>query len=307
MKVTWFLLAVLVFSLAAGPASAQLMEKKVLALDGAKMVIAAAVAEAKRLNAPGGVIAVVDDGGNLMALERLDGTFAAGANISIGKARTAALFKKPTSVFEEIVNKGRTAMVTLNVPVGFTPLMGGVPIVVGADIVGAVGVSGAASAKQDEELAIAGANSIKEGSAKSGETSSLPVTYFDSTTVAKAFAKGEPLVGKEETMMHAGRNYMVHASRRNKPGMAEIHTWDTDVVYVLEGSAMLVTGGKAVDTKTIAPGEIRGTGIEGGESRRIGKGDVIVIPNGVPHWFKEVDGPLLYFVVKPRAESEAKR
>ena len=59
---------------------------------GAMKVIAAAVAEAKRVNAPGAVIAVVDDGGNLMALERLDNTFAAGANISIGKARTAAIF-----------------------------------------------------------------------------------------------------------------------------------------------------------------------------------------------------------------------
>jgi len=72
-------------------AMAQTLEKKSLSLDGAERVIAAAKAEAKRLNAPGGVIAVVDDGGNLMALARLDGTFAAGANISIGKARTAVL------------------------------------------------------------------------------------------------------------------------------------------------------------------------------------------------------------------------
>src|SRR5215469_7545198 len=81
---------------------AQFAEKKTLTLDGAEKVIAAAKAEAKKLNSPGGVIAVVDDGGNLMALARLDGTFAAGANISIGKARTAAQFKKPTKVFEDI-------------------------------------------------------------------------------------------------------------------------------------------------------------------------------------------------------------
>src|SRR5258706_9158037 len=83
-------------------ARAQVLEKKSLAIEGAKKVIAAAVAEAKRLNAPGGVIAVVDDGGNLMALERLDGTFAAGANISIGKARTAVLFKRRTKVFRTL-------------------------------------------------------------------------------------------------------------------------------------------------------------------------------------------------------------
>ena len=112
----------------AATAQAQVVDKKALTLEGAKRVIAAAVVEAKRINAPGGVIAVVDDGGNLMALERLDNTFAAGANISIGKARTAVLFKKPTRFFEELVNssgKGRTVMTALN---DFTPLIGGIPI-----------------------------------------------------------------------------------------------------------------------------------------------------------------------------------
>ena len=87
---------------------AQIVEKKSLNLDGAKKAIAAAVDYAKKNNAPGGVIAVVDEGGNLMALERLDGTFAMGATISIGKARTAVLFKKPTRFFEELINKGRS-------------------------------------------------------------------------------------------------------------------------------------------------------------------------------------------------------
>jgi glc operon protein GlcG len=139
-------------------AESQTMQKRVLTLDGAKKVIGAAVAEAKRLNAPGGAIAVVDEGGNLMAVERLDGTFAAGANISIGKARTAAIFKRPTKAFEEIINKGRTAMTSLS---DFTPLQGGVPIVVDGQVVGAIGVSGAASAQQDEDLAIAGATALK--------------------------------------------------------------------------------------------------------------------------------------------------
>ena len=150
----------------AAVASAQVADKKVLTLDGARKVIAAAVAEAKKLNAPGGVIAVVDDGGNLMALERLDGTFAAGANISIGKARTAALFKRPTKVFEDIIAKGRTSMVTVSQVTPFTPLQGGVPIMVDGQIVGAVGVSGAASAQQDEELAIAGANALASKAAE---------------------------------------------------------------------------------------------------------------------------------------------
>ena len=143
--------------------SAQTMQKKALTLEGAKRVIAAAVAEAKSKNAPGGAIAVVDEGGNLIAVERLDNTFAAGANISIGKARTVVLFKRPTKFFEDVINKGRTAMTTVN---DFTPLQGGIPIIVDGQIIGAVGVSGAASAEQDEELAIAGANALATSSAK---------------------------------------------------------------------------------------------------------------------------------------------
>src|SRR2546428_14021611 len=82
----------------------EVADKKALTLEGARKAIAGAVAYAHRNNA-GGVIAVVDEGGNLMALERIDGTFAAGANISIGKARTAGLFQKPTKSFEDIIKQ----------------------------------------------------------------------------------------------------------------------------------------------------------------------------------------------------------
>src|SRR5881396_1848892 len=279
---------------AAASIQAQTVDKKSLNLDGAKKAIAAAVEYAKKNNAPGGVVAVVDEGGNLMALERLDGTFAMGATISIGKARTAVLFKKPTRVFEELINKGRTAMTALD---GFTPLIGGIPIVIDGQVVGGVGVSGAASANQDEELALAGANALM-GSAAHTEMPLLltppPATaaiFIDSKKIAAAFMKGMPLL---ET---AG--YKVHASRRVEPGQAEIHTLDTDVIYVVDGSATLVTGGKAVDAKEIAPNEIRGTKIEGGEEHQIGKGEVIIIPNGVPHQFTAITGELHYFVCKP--------
>src|SRR5690242_14807414 len=116
-------------------ANAQTVDKKTLTIEGAKKVIAGAIAYAKKNNAPGGVIAVVDEGGNLMALERLDGTFAAGANISIGKARTAVLFQKPTKVFEDIINKGRTAMAALHDSF-FTPLQGGIPVIDEGQIIG---------------------------------------------------------------------------------------------------------------------------------------------------------------------------
>src|SRR5262245_33080325 len=117
-------LALLLAGLASEASAQTLANKKTLTIDGALKAIGAAAEAAKKAQTTG-VFAVVDDGGNLMALERLDGTFAAGANISIGKARTAALFKKPTRVFEELINKSRTAMTALN---DFPPLQGGVPI-----------------------------------------------------------------------------------------------------------------------------------------------------------------------------------
>src|SRR5215471_9665208 len=153
------LIAMLIAAVVIAPARAQIIERKSLNLDGAKKAIAAAVDYAKKNNAPGGVVAIVDEGGNLMALERLDGTFAMGATISIGKARTAVLFKKPRRFFEELINKGRTAMTAVD---GFTPLIGGIPIITDGQVVGGIGVSGAASADQDEQLALAGAAAFSE-------------------------------------------------------------------------------------------------------------------------------------------------
>ena len=139
-------------------AGAQVVEQKALTLDGAKKVIAAAEAEAVK-NRVGCNVAVVDDGGNLIAFHRIDPTFPAGARVSIGKARTAALFRQPTKNFEDVITqKGRTSMIALD---DFTPLQGGVPIIVGGQIVGAVGVSGASSADQDEQFAKAGAAALK--------------------------------------------------------------------------------------------------------------------------------------------------
>ncbi len=265
--------------------NAQVVEKKGLTLEGARQVIAAAKDHAKKNNAPGGVIAVVDEGGNLIALERLDGTFSAGANISIGKAKTAVMFKRPTKFFEDIIKNGRTAMVALP---DFTPLQGGVPIIVDGQVIGGVGVSGAMSAQQDEELAIAGANFLSAGNAR-------PVMFFDANTVKAAFDKGAVLEDGSN-----GENYMVHASRREKPGMSEVHELDTDIIYVLDGTAVFVTGGQSINPKMTAPNEFRGSMIDGGETRQLAKGDVVIVPKGTPHWFKQVDGAFLYYVVKVR-------
>ena len=269
-------------ALVAGRAHAQIVEKKVLTLEGARRAIAAAEAEARR-NKAGGIIAVVDDAGNLMALERVEGTFASGARVSLGKACTAALFRKPTRFFEELINKGRTAMTAVE---DFTPLIGGVPIVIEGQIVGAIGVSGANSAQQDEELALAGAAAV------TGAGATMSITYFRGAEVAEAFVKGRPLVEVA--------NYKVHASHRDGAGKAEVHLRDTDIIHVLHGKATLVTGGTVLEGQTIEPDEIRGAGLQGGDTRHLAEGDVVVVPSGVPHWFQQASAPFNYYVVKVR-------
>lgn len=148
-------------ALAAGLAQADTATKRILSLDDAKRVIAGASTEAKRLGAPGGAITVVDDGGFMLAHERWDNTFPAAAPVSYGKAHTAALFRKQTKVFEDAINKGRYSMTTLPDTI-LTPLQGGLPIVIDGQTIGAVGVSGAASAQQDEDLASAGIKALLE-------------------------------------------------------------------------------------------------------------------------------------------------
>ena len=118
------------------------------------------------------------------------------------------------------------------------------------------------------------------------------VRYLGHDEVAAAFAKGKPMIEV--------RDYKIHASRREGPGLVEVHTRDTDIAYVLQGSATLVTGGAAIGLKEIGAEELRGSAIRGGETRQLNPGDVVVIPNGIPHWFKEVKAPFLYYVVKVR-------
>jgi len=137
-------------------------EKRVLTLAGAKAVAAAAAAEARRHNA-GGAIAVVDDGGNLLYLERLDDTFAAASNIAIGKARSAANFRRDTRVFEDAIKNGRTSLIANP---ELLPLQGGVAIVVDGKVVGGIGVAGASSAQQDEDFATLAAAVVARGVAE---------------------------------------------------------------------------------------------------------------------------------------------
>ncbi len=123
-----------------------------LSLDAAKKIAAEAVKYATTNNAPGGSIAIVDAGGTVIYLERLDNTFAKASEVSIEKAKTAAAFKMETKNFEDKLNGGRFALAT----VGPVMLQGGVPIIYKGEVIGAIGVSGSKSADQDTEIAKAG-------------------------------------------------------------------------------------------------------------------------------------------------------
>jgi glc operon protein GlcG len=121
------------------------------------------------------------------------------------------------------------------------------------------------------------------------------VIYIPQGQVAPGFSKNNILYDGVP-----GRNYRVGVFHRDIGGEVEVHAKDTDVFYVLEGSATLVTGGNFTTGKETAPDEVRGQSMTAGTSRTIAKGDVIIIPANVPHWFKEIQKPITYFGVKVR-------
>lgn len=141
--------------LASSGASAQVIEKKTLGLEAAQKVIAAAKAEA-RANNWRMVIAVVDDGGHLIAMERMDGAQLGSLEVAPGKAKTALDFLRPTKAWEEVA-KNRPSIVTLT-PTA-TLIEGGIPVVYQGQVIGAVGVSGASSV-QDAQVAEAGIRAL---------------------------------------------------------------------------------------------------------------------------------------------------
>lgn len=116
------------------------------------------------------------------------------------------------------------------------------------------------------------------------------VTYVSHDKVAAALAKGGPLVSAPDLS--------VSGSHRTGPGHVELHEKETDVLYVVDGEATFVTGGAIVDSKVSKPGQLVGSDIRGGQTHHLSKGDVIVIPAGTPHWFKEVPQSVSYYVVK---------
>src|ERR1041384_1528502 len=205
---------------------AQLIEKTVLSLEAAEKVAAAAALEAKKRNATV-VIVVVDDGGYPLVLKRLDDTQVASVEVGIGKARTAAIFRRPSRDFEEQIKTGRVASLVLP---GATPLQGGLPLVANGKVVGAIGVSGN-TPQEDEDIAKVGAAAFDVAM----KASAVPVIHLPAKKVTRAFVKGMPLA--------RAANFRIDASHRDKPGVVEVHTRDTDLIYMLAGTATLVTGG----------------------------------------------------------------
>jgi hypothetical protein len=126
------------------------------------------------------------------------------------------------------------------------------------------------------------------------DSASLGVIYFDHVKMDAAFAKGHTLIGGRSGQAE----YSVVTAQNEGPNEAESHVLDTDITYVMGGTATIVTGGTLVAPRTTAPGETRARSIQGGETRSLNKGDLIIIPRGVPHWLKKVQPPFLRFIVK---------
>jgi uncharacterized protein GlcG (DUF336 family) len=259
-------------SIAAAATRFSTAEVPALTQEGAKFAAdAVGAAAAQRGVAP--VVSAVDAGGALIYLHRPDAAQVASVEVTTDKARTAAIYRRPSKDFEDQASGGRPSALHLARAV---PLQGGMPIVHDGHVVGAIGVSGASSADEDQELAVIGAEAV---SAASSNGRGNGAAFFPSAKVKEKFATGGLLLDTQ--------GYKIDAGRRDAPGDPELHEREVDVMQVASGNATIVTGG-----------EIRGNRIEGGTQHELHEGDVLAIPSGVPHQFVAVSDPFLYFVVK---------
>ncbi len=211
------------------------------------------------------VVAVVDAGGDLVYLWRPDAAQVASVAVATDKAHTAALFRRPSKDFEDQASGGRPAALHL---AGAVPLQGGMPITVDGQVVGAVGVSGASSADEDQELSVLGQRAAEDAARGAAPAAVL----IPRQAVRAKFETGGLLVDT------AG--YQVDAGRRTAPGDVELHEDVVDIMHVVEGEATVVAGEA---------------------THLLAEGDVLVIPSGVPHQFVDVSEPFLYLVAKVEA------
>jgi uncharacterized protein GlcG (DUF336 family) len=253
---------------AGAAASFGTVEVPALTYHGARLAAeAAAAAATERGVAP--VVAVVDAAGELMYLWRPDRAQVASVGVATDKARTAAIYRRPSKDFEDQASGGRPSALHLARAV---PLQGGMPIVHGGEVVGAIGVSGASSADEDQELAVLGAQTLEAAA----DAPPPPATRFSRPMVRAQFREGGLLLDT--------RRYKVDAGRRVGPGEIECHDTVVDIMHVVEGTATVETG---VDGKVT--------------THHLDEGDVLVVPAGAPHRFTAVSDPFLYLVVKVEA------
>jgi glc operon protein GlcG len=271
-------------SIAGAQAMFSTRQVSALTYDGARIAAEAAGAVATSRGVTP-VASVVDAGGALVYVWRPDGAQVASVDVATDKARTAAIYRRPSKDFEDQASHGRPSALHLARAV---PLQGGIPILHDGQVIGAIGVSGASSADEDNELALLGAAAAQAAAAPNGSRDGA--VFFASDAVRRKFETGGLLLDAQR--------YKIDAGRREAPGEVEYHERVTDIMHVLEGSATVVTGGEMVDTREVVPGELRARTSEGGTPHRLSEGDVLAIPSGLPHQFVEVSDPFLYFVVK---------
>jgi uncharacterized protein GlcG (DUF336 family)/mannose-6-phosphate isomerase-like protein (cupin superfamily) len=282
-------------SVAGAEAAFSYSEVPALTQAGAKLAVDAIGAEAARRGvAP--VISAVDAGGALLYLHRPDDAQVASVEVTTDKARTAAIYRRPSKDFEDQASGGRPSALHLARAV---PLQGGEPVVHQGEVIGAVGVSGATSADEDRELALVGAEAAAR-SASAGSTPRSPAAAGNGSANGAAFF---PASAVEEKFREGGLlldtpGYKIDAGRRVEPGEVEYHERVIDVMHVVRGTATVVTGGEMRGAHEVGPGELRAPMVEGGTRHELHEGDVLAIPSGVPHQFVDVSDPFLYFVVK---------
>jgi uncharacterized protein GlcG (DUF336 family)/mannose-6-phosphate isomerase-like protein (cupin superfamily) len=269
-------------SLAGAAASFSTVEVPALTQAGAR-VAAEAAGDAATQRGVSPVVAAVDAAGALMYLWRPDRAQVASVDVATDKARTAAIYRRPSKDLEDQATGGRPSALHLARAV---PLEGGMPITHEGRVIGAVGVSGASSADEDQELAVIGADAAAAAVAADGRDAA----YFPDAEVRHRFSTGGLLLDE--------RGYKVDAGRRDAPGEVEYHERVVDVMRIVKGGATILTGGTLVDARVVGPGEMRASAVSNATTRRLFPGDVLAVPAGVPHQFVEVSDPFLYFVVK---------
>ncbi|MGH3116112.1 MAG: GlcG/HbpS family heme-binding protein, partial [Gaiellales bacterium] len=236
-------------SIAAAKAEFSTAEVPALTYEGARLAAEAVGAEAARRGVSP-VVSAVDAGGALMYLVRPDAAQVASVEVTTDKARTAAIYRRPSKDFEDQASGGRASALHLARAV---PLQGGMPILYKDEVVGAIGVSGATSADEDQELATIGAKVLADAASSNGARGNGAI-LFSSDEVARKWKTGGLLLDTE--------SYKIDAGRRVQPGDPELHEHEVDVIRVTSGNATVVTGG-----------EIRGDRIEGGRTQELHEGD----------------------------------